>query len=39
MIGAAAMARVRAEHTYDRRVEHLESLLAVETAALQIADS
>jgi spore maturation protein CgeB len=38
-IGAAAMARVRTEHTYDRRVEQLESLLAVETAPLQIADS
>lgn len=28
-IGSAAMARVLAEHTYDRRVEQLESLLAV----------
>ena len=30
LIGAAATARVLAEHTYDRRVEQLEALLAVE---------
>jgi spore maturation protein CgeB len=33
MIGSAAQARVLAEHTYERRVEQLESLLALRTAA------
>jgi spore maturation protein CgeB len=32
-IGSAAMARVLADHTYERRVEQLESLLAMRTAA------
>jgi spore maturation protein CgeB len=32
-LGSAAMARVLAEHTYERRVEHLETLLSVPTAA------
>jgi spore maturation protein CgeB len=32
-IGSAAAARVLGEHTYDHRVEQLESLLAVRTAA------
>ena len=32
-IGSAAMTRVLREHTYERRVEQLESLLAVRTAA------
>jgi spore maturation protein CgeB len=32
-IGAAALARVRSEHTYSHRVRQLESLLALRTAA------
>jgi spore maturation protein CgeB len=32
-IGAAALARVRSEHTYAHRVRQLESLLAIRTAA------
>jgi spore maturation protein CgeB len=33
-IGAAAMARVLAEHTYDRRVEQLESVLLLRAASV-----
>jgi spore maturation protein CgeB len=32
-IGSAAMARVLADHTYERRVEQLETVLALRTAA------
>jgi spore maturation protein CgeB len=36
-IGTAALARVRAEHTYDHRVRQLESLLSLRTAESDVA--